>query len=191
MERIQKTSHYLLAVFNILLIALPLWNLTQWIFIETKTIDIPDALNFFGMLEQTVKTPEGIVNLSQIERTSSLKIMGVMTGFFGVLPFFLGVLVLKSLFKNYQRGEIFSLQNAKHYRQLGWLFFLDALLVQPLSGMLLVLLATLSNAPGHRYISIHFGTPNLEALFCGLLVIVISWVMIEGYRLSENDKFTI
>ena len=57
--------------------------------------------------------------------------------------------------------------------------------------MLIILMATLSNPPGHRYISLNFGTPNLEVLFWGMLVIVISWIMAEGYKLQKDQDLTI
>ena len=55
----------------------------------------------------------------------------------------------------------------------------------------MILMATLSNPPGHRYISLNFGTPNLEVLFWGMLVIVISWIMAEGYKLQKDQDLTI
>jgi hypothetical protein len=108
-----------------------------------------------------------------------------------LLPFLLSLLVLKSIFKNYQQGEIFSTANALHYKKLGWLFFLDALLIKSLSNTLLVLAVTLTNPPGHRWITISYGTPNLKALFCGMLVIIISWVMLEASKLHDDQQFTI
>ncbi len=86
---------------------------------------------------------------------------------------------------------IFSTTNAILYKKLGWLFFWDALLIHSLSHTLMVLAVTLTNPPGHRWISVQFGTPNLEALFCGVLLIVISWVMHEASKLHDEQKFTI
>lgn len=47
------------------------------------------------------------------------------------------------------------------------------------------------NPPGHRYLSISFGTPNLSSLFYGVLVIVVSWVMREASELHDEHTFTI
>jgi hypothetical protein len=191
MSRIQKVSSYLLIVFNVLLVALPLLVIFQWIFIETKITDVGSFINFFGLLERTVGTPEGLVNLSTIHWTPFLKFLGASSDILGVLPLLLSLFVLKSIFRNYQNGEFFSTANATHYRRLGWLFFLDALLITSLSNTLLVMAVTLSNPPGHRYITVSVGTPNMKALFCGILVIVISWVMLEASKIYDDQEFTI
>jgi hypothetical protein len=57
--------------------------------------------------------------------------------------------------------------------------------------MLKILAVTLTYPTGPRTIVIGFGTPTFESLFCGILVIVISWVMVEGYKLQEDQKFII
>lgn len=191
MTKIQKISSYLIGAFNGLLIAIPLIPVLQWFFMEVKTTDVSAAINFFGFLEREVGTPEGVVNLSTVTWTVPLKFLGLSADIFSLVPFFLGLFCLKSIFRNYQRGEIFTLINAMHYRRLGWLFFLDALVIKSISHSLLVLAVTLTNPPGHRYLTLEFGTPNLKALFCGVLVLVISWVMGEANKLHDDQKFTI
>lgn len=191
MNKIQKISSYLLIVFNVLLIALPLYVLIQWLFMEIKTTDVPSSINFFGLLERVVQTPEGIVNLSTVHWTPLLKILGCSADILNSIPLILSLFVLKSIFRNYQKGEIFTTANATQYRRLGWLFFLDALLIKPLSDTLLILAVTFTNPPGHRYLSVGFGTFNMTALFCGILVIVMSWVMLEGSKLRDDQQLTI
>lgn len=188
MAKIQKVSRYFLVAFNILIISLPLFVLAQWLFIDTSAIK-----NLFdqGFLQPSVSTPEGYINLSTIHWTILAKIVGLIGQTLRLLPLFLSLFVLKSIFQNYQKGEIFSTINACHYRYLGCLFFLDALLAQPLSNLLMVLAVTLANPPGHRYITLSFGAPNIEALFWGMLVIVISWIMLEASKLHDEQKFTI
>jgi hypothetical protein len=188
MYRIQKVSSYLLVIFNILLIALPLFDLSLWLFIEYAPIK--EAISE-GLFFDPVRTPEGVINLSLIKWNPLSKFIGLMASLLGMLPIFLGLYVLKPVFRNYRKGEIFNVYNARHYKYLGWLFFLDAVISQPLSDMLMVLAVTLTNPPGHRYITIGFGTPNIAALFCGVLVIVISWVMVEGYKLQEEQKLIV
>lgn len=188
MIRIQKVSSYLLIIFNILLVALPLFILGLWLFMETAPLKEAIA---HGVFFDSVRTPEGMVNLSMVNWDPLTKFIGFMGSLVGVLPILLGLFVLKTVFQNYKKGEIFNIFNARHYKYLGWLFFLDAIIAKPLSGMLMVLAVTLTHPPGHHWIQIGYGTPSLEALFCGVLVIVISWVMVEGYKLQEEQKFVI
>lgn len=193
MHRIQKISSYLLIVFNVLIITLPFSAVITWLFIETEFVKNIISNSF---LFKQIQTPEGFVNLSQIKWTLTSKTIGFSASALGLLPIFLSLFSLKSIFQNYQKGKIFTITNAQHYRRLGIFFFLDALLATSIADMLMVLAATLSNPPGHRYISISFGTPNIEALFCGILVcgilvIVISWVMLEASKLHEEQQLTI
>jgi len=188
MNQIQKVSSYLLVVFSVLLLVLPLCVIIQWLFIDTGTIK---NLLAQGIVGKSIETPEGYVNLSIVQWTSFSKTLGFCADILGLLPFVLSLFGLKSIFRNYQKGEIFSTANARHYKYLGWIFFLDALLIKSLSNTLMVLAVTLSNLPGHRYINIQFGSPNMKALFCGMIVIVISKVMLEASKLHDDQKFTI
>lgn len=188
MDKIQRVSRYFVVVFNTLVVFLPLFVVIQWLFIDTDTIkNLLDQ----GVLQKPISTPEGYVNLSTIQWSFLAKVIGLLAQSIGLLPLFLSLFVLKSIFLNYQKGEIFSTLNARHYRCVGWLFFLDALIAQPLSNLLMVLAVTLANPPGHRYISLSFGTPNIEALFCGMLVIVIFWIMLEASKLHDEQQLTV
>jgi hypothetical protein len=188
MNQIQKVSSYLLITFNFLLVALPLGVILLWVFIDSSAMK---SLISQGMVLRPLDLPEGVLKLSQINWTFMAKLIGGFSNTIAILPLFLGLLSLKKIFQNYQNGEIFVITNARHYRHLGVLFFLDALLAKPIAGMLVVLAATVSNAPGHRYISLSFGIPNLEVLFCGIILMVISWVMLEASCLNDDQRFTI
>mgnify|MGYP006280794297 CR=1 FL=1 len=191
MNKIQKISSYLLAVFNILIAMIPLFLIVQWIFISLKTTDVSNVINFSEMLEKTIQTPEGYVNLSNISWTPLLKLLGFCADLIRALPFFISLFLLKRLFVHYRDGEIFTKRNAILYRQLGLLYLIDALLTKSLSQTLMILAVTMTNPPGSRYLSISFGTPNLSSLFYGMLVIVVSWVMLEASKLHDEHKFTI
>ena len=104
------------------------------------------------------------------------------------LPLFLGLFAVKDIFSNYQNGDIFTTANAKHYRRLGIIFFLDALITTPIGGALMSVAATLSKS---AKVFITFGTTNFQAMFCGALIIVISWVMLEGSKINEENKYTV
>lgn len=191
MNRIQRISSYLLLVFNILIVMVPLFLIVQWIFISLKTTDVSAIINFFGMLEKTVRTPEGYVNLSTVAWTPMLKLFGFCADLIGVLPFLISLFFLKRLFSHYRNGEIFTRRNAILYRKLGLLYLTDALFIKSFSQTLMILSVTFANPPGHRYLSISFGVPNFSTLFYGALVIIVSWVMLEANRLHDEHKFTI
>ncbi len=128
----------------------------------------------------------GAVNL-----TTEQRILGICSSFTGLLPFLIGAFFLKNLFQNYKLGHIFTVKNTDTYKKLGYLFFLHAFITQPFCDTLMTLAATFSNAPGHRYLTLGFGTPNLETIFCGILVLIISWVMAEAQKLQDDQQFII
>ena len=189
MGHIQKVSSYLLWVFNIMLIMIPLLAISYWGLIEWAPFKQFIAQGL--IIDKPIETPEGLVNISNLKLTPLSRGIGIFGSLFCSVPLFLGIVILKRLFQNYKKGNIFSFENVQNYKYLGWLLFLDALFVKPISNMMMVLAATLSNPTGHRYISVSFGTPNLEDLFWGVLVIVISWVMAEGYKLQEDQSLTV
>ncbi len=191
MSRIQKISFYLLVVFHILIVMTPLFVSVQWIFISLKTTDTANVINFFGILEKTIQTPEGYVNLNNISWTPLLKLLGFCSDLIAVSPFLISLFFLKKLFVHYKDGEIFTKRNALIYRKLGVLYLIDALFIKSLSQTLMILAVTMTNPPGSRYLSISFGTPNLSSLFYGVLVIIASWVMLEANKLHDEHKFTI
>jgi hypothetical protein len=191
MNKIQKVSSFLLIGFNILLISIPLMVIIQWLFIDTKISSSGDFIQIFHLLEKTIETPEGYINLSTVHWTLFTKLLAFCSAMLQITPFILSLFVLKSIVKNYHKNEIFSITNALLYRKLGWIFFLNALLIKSLSHTLMVLAVTLANPPGHRYLTLSFGTPNMEALFYGALVIVVSWVMLEANKLHDEQKFII
>lgn len=192
MGKIQRVSSLLLIVLNVLLVVIPLWVVIQRFFLTpTEVKELIANGGWWMTAGYIVETPEGSVDLSTLNWTLFSRVLFLAAGIVDTLPLFLSLFVLKLLFKNYRQGEIFSKGNALLYKYLGWLFFFDALLAKPLSETLSVLLATLQNSPGHRYIAIMFSTPNLEALFCGIIMIVISWVMLEASKLHDEQQFTV
>lgn len=179
MNRIQKISSYLSLIFSISLVGIPLLSIIRWILIGTKIFD------------KFIQTPEGYVNLSNVAWTPMPQLLGFSADLLGLLPLLISLFYLKIIFKNYQNGKIFNIKNAVLYRRLGVLFLIDALLISPLNQALIVLAVTLTNSPGHRYLAVSFGTPNLASLFYGIIVIIVSWVMLEASKIYEEQKLII
>ena len=191
MNRIQKISTYLLLILNGLLIITLLFTIAQWSFISPKTSRVLDAGNFFGLFERGIKIPGGYIDLGHISWTPLLQLSAFGADMLGLAPFLISLFMLKAIFKNYQKGEVFSVANAIFYRRLGALFLFDGLFIKSLSQTLMTLLATFNNAPGHRCLSISFSTPNFVSLFYGVLVIIVSMVMLEASKIHEEQKFTV
>ena len=182
MNKIQKVSSRLQQLLLLMVIAWPVLGLLSWLgYIPKESLGKSSFLT----------TPDGIIDFS-IHTLSGISLLVCMIGnTIEALPFFLGLIIVKNLFKNYAKNEIFSLKNIGYARNLGRLFLLNGLIAQPIGNMLITLGATLSNPSGHRYIVLSFGALNVEALLSGCIILVISWVMKEGYLLQEDQKLTV
>lgn len=191
MTKIQKASTCLLMFLNLLLITIPVYLILNWILMDVPKEAIPSVLAFMKNLNETVQTPEGLLYFNTIQWTSLSQLLGFSADILGALPFLGSLLILRAIFKNYRKREIFTVANARNYKRLGIVLLLDALLINPLSHMLLILAVTLTQSSGHRYLEVSLGNPNIEGVFAGVVVILISWVMLEASQLHEEQKFTI
>jgi len=183
MNKIKVVSFYVARLLNFIILALPVYIIFRWIFTDATFILPYEA--------SSIHTPSEMINLDQVAWTPLSRLIASCAQLIEIAPF-LGILYfLSKVFHCYELGEIFTTNNARCYYQIGKLLFFDALLAQPISGGLWVAAATLSNPVGHRYISISIGTPNVMALLMGLLVVFISWVMIEGSKIQDEQQLII
>ena len=183
MNRIKIVSFYVARLFDFIIIALPVYIIFQWIFVDAAYLIPYEAL--------PIDTVVGIIHWDKIQWTSLSRFIACCSQLIGFTPF-LGILYyLSQICHRYELGAIFTITNAQCYYQIGKLLFFDALLAQPISGGLWVGAITFSNPVGQRCIHITLGTPNVMALFMGLLVVFISWVMIEGSKIQDEQQLII
>ena len=183
MNKIKVTSFYVARLLDFLMIALPVYIILRWIFI--------DAVLLFPYEASVIHTHRGMINMDQVAWTPLSRFIASCAQLVAIAPILGIVYYLSKVFHRYALGEIFTMNNAQYYYRIGILLFLDALLAQPISGGLWVAAATLSNPVGQRYIDISIGTPNVMAVLMGLLVIFISWVMIEGSKIQDEQQLII
>jgi hypothetical protein len=188
MEKIQKLSRTLKTTFKFLSFGVPILICLQWLLIDWQPLKV---LVQEGIILKPIITPDGAVNLGNIELSLTTKILALLGNLLTAFPYIFGYLLLHKLFGNYQKGKIFISDNTTIYKKLGKLSFIYGILCIPLSETVMVLVATSVNPPGHRCLQIGFGTPSLEAILCGSLVIVIAWVMQQGQALQEENQLTI
>jgi hypothetical protein len=189
MNKIKVYSFYVARLLDFLVIALPVYIVCKWTFIQTPFLQYCLSLRFDWL------PADKISDLLHSELVATwtpfTKLLACISQFIAIVPF-LGILYcLAKVFHRYEMGEIFTLVNAQRYYQIGKLLFIDALLAQPISQGLSVMAATFSNPTGLRYIRISIGTPNFLAVLLGLLVIFISWVMIEGSKIQEEQQLIV
>lgn len=189
MEKIQKISRYTLNAISLFIVMLPLIEVLMGAFVDSPFVK---SLRESNMVTRNIEIPQGsTLDLNTVHWTPLTKGMTVLAHLFALLPALMGLFILRGILKRYVDGDIFNTQNAKGYNHIAWLFFIKAILIKPLSASLEVMAATWFNPPGQFLITISFGTPNLELLFYGVLVIVVSWVMLEASKIHDEQKFVI
>ena len=183
MNKIKVTSFYVAKLLDFLIIALPVYIILRWLF--------TDAILLFPYEASEIHTHKEMISLDQVAWTPLSRLIASCAQLIAIIPILGIIYYLSKVFHRYALGEIFTMNNANYYYRIGILLFLDALLAQPISGGLWVAAATLSNPVGQRYVSMSIGTPNVMAVLMGLLVVFISWVMIEGSRIQDEQQLII
>jgi len=183
MDRIKRVSLFFRAVFQILFIALPVILAIAW-------ITSPESLVIMG----------GVINMSFIPRPYVNNILHILTPAdrllgFGIssIPMLIELYILYSLIKLfglYSKGEIFSVNNVRHIRNIGYALLVTQV-VNPLYEGLMGVALTWHNPHGHRFASVTLDQTNLGIIFVALIVILISWIMAEGCKLREEQQLTI
>lgn len=172
-QRIQQVSKRFRALFIILMFGIPLLDAGYWL--------------FFNQLPKTLIELPFMVSqeLSLLTRTLALlvSLLPVGTATFGVYT-------LARLFGLYGKAVIFTAENVKHFRTLGYtlLFWVVARLIYlPLLSLIL----SFTNPPGQRIVAAGFYLLDVTALVTGAVVLLISWVMDEGRKLEDEQAHTI
>ena len=183
MHKIKTISTYLLWILNILLFAIPLFIVITWYFIDVFSIDEFSS----GLLQNSFQ----IYDDSGINWTLSSKLVGATGHIINLMPLFLSVFILKLIFKSYKAGHVFTTQNAIYYKHLGYLALIDALFANPIGNAIMIFSTSISELPESKHLAISYGYPSIEGLFCGLIFIIISLVMIEASKLQEESNLII
>ena len=93
---------------------------------------------------------------------------------------------LRQLFARYATGQVFSPEPLRYLNNVATALFLgvlaDFVMQAPISYLL-----SLHNPPGHREISLGFGTNDAAWLFIAGTVLVIARVMAEARRVADEN----
>jgi hypothetical protein len=176
-DRIQRTSKRLKLVCTILFIGIPVLTALFWIFFNSL------SQNFLGF--GAFASKGGGLELPIVTR-----LLALMVNMIPVSVIMYSLFILIRLSNLYKKKSIFSYENVKCYRKLGY-----TLLIWVVAGIiydvLIGIVFTIGNPPGKRSISVMFTSIDLTALIVGYVIIIISRVIDEGRKLEEEQKFTI
>ena len=185
MTNIKRVSIFFRVFFQILFIVIPVIQLIGWMHAPAPMI----ALG--GMINMSI-IPRGYENHILHTLTMSEKMMGFLVS---VVPMAIELFILYSLiklFRLYEHAEIFSINNVRYIRNIGYTLLVGQL-IHPFYQLAMGLVLTLGNPAGHhlRFIAITLDQTNIGIILTGLLVVLISWIMAEGCKLREEQQLTI
>lgn len=176
MKKIIKVSGLMVKGLWALIILLPLYHFAIH----------PVGLNLIGD-EYSIETPNGTIHPSEITWTLYNKVVMIASDVIYLIPLLIGLWVLKAIFSSYKKGVIFSVANAKRYRTLGVLLFLQTLIIRPLSNALIGFSGTLNTESSALILKINVDSSNIGILFFALMIVVISWIMLETSKFENRN----
>jgi hypothetical protein len=185
MTNIKRVSIFFRVFFQILFIAIPVIQLIGWMHAPSPIVTLG------GMINMTIIPNEYEKHIFHVLTTSE-KMMGFLVS---VVPMAIELFILYSLiklFRLYEQAEIFSINNVRYIRNIGYALLIGQL-IQPFYQVVMGLVLTLGNPVGHhlRFVAITLDQTNIGIILTGLLVILISWIMAEGCKLREEQQLTI
>ncbi|HEY7977338.1 MAG TPA: DUF2975 domain-containing protein [Rhizomicrobium sp.] len=97
-----------------------------------------------------------------------------------------GLLSLARLFRAFTQGEIFSLPALRALSSVTAALFWNVVATFVMQAPLTYLIS-MHNPPGHRFMSIGFGSDDVDMLFLAGVTFVIARVMAEARRVAEEN----
>lgn len=177
MTKLQYISRLLRILFQLGFLIIPIIHIIAWVFGPEIMLGGERAgISLFAFPRD-------------ISLTHALTIHTRIAGFLiGLLPTIVEMYLcyfLIKLFRCYESNEIFSLNVARYTRNIGIILLIQ--IVAEIIYLILIhlLLATTNN------ISINFSSVNFGSILLALFIILNSWIMIEGYKLREEQQLTI
>ena len=119
-----------------------------------------------------------------------LSLLGATIDSVGLIFDMLICYFLVRLFKLYADGEIFTLKNVACFRNLGVVILFGKLAAYLEAPVLSYLITWLNNPADATYI-VAFRTTDISVLLFAVFLIIISWIMSEGVKLSEEHELTV
>lgn len=179
MNKIQRISKFFKWLFVLLFILLPIFYAFFWLH---SPIPISSFIATSGLI------PAG----TQIMQPLSLETK-MLSFTVALIPLSIDLLVLYfliRLFICFERGEIFALENVKNIKRIGYTILIGQLFTI-IYQLLITTVLTWNNPAPYRVAIFSFTGTNFGLLLAALLVILISWIMAEGYKLKEEQEYTI
>jgi hypothetical protein len=179
MNKIKRVSHLFRLVFQSWLWLLPIATFFVW-FISASPQQA--GFGFFRVIPATIDIMHPITWPTRL------------TGFaIDSIPLAISMamcLTLMKLFQLYENGQLFVIDNARYMKRTGILLLLGQL-INPFYQAAITAAMTWQNPAGQRVMAITLDGTNIATVVIASIIILISWIMLEGYKLKEQESLTI
>jgi len=128
-----------------------------------------------------------LLSMLQQDLSAMARFMGFIVSLFPNIVMIYGIIKLRRLFSLYENEIIFSKDNVKCFRGMGWAL-IGLFIANKISDTLLSAVYTFENPPGQRAIALWFSSGDFTPLVLGMVVLFISWAMDEGRRIKEEQE---
>lgn len=189
MNNIKYVSFFFKILFVLAFVLMPVTTVVSWVY-------APNAYSLLNGMINLSSIPEPYLNVGP-HATAILHTMSPaekVTGFLlSTIPLALKLFIVYSmikLFSLFEEGEIFSLNTVKHIRNSGYALVVDQALT-PFYQFAMGFVLTRNNPPGFRFAAISLDQTNFGIVLIALFVILISWIMAEACKLSEEQQLTV
>ena len=180
--KIRKISRFFRWLFTAIFIALPVIHGLLWFFAPIPKFDFMHL----GFVMDLI--PKGVQVMTALSPLTRLYAFLVDLIPLIILEFLFYSLI--RLFKLYEQGDIFSTRNVVCIKNIGASLLIFQI-IQVICNGLLSMVLTWNNPPGFRVITVTLSGLNVSMMLMALLIILISWVMMEGCRLRNEQQLTI
>jgi hypothetical protein len=181
MNKIQRNSRRIRLALQGFFYLAPLMLIHYWSVLDTAY----DIYNFAGLI-----TPINHLSLLMEPITTTTRILAFVASLLPVGIIMLGLHLLIGLFKHYEQGNIFTLENSKTYQRLGYCL-LFWVLGNVLYGALLSVVLSSNGNQENRALILTLTGPDLLPLILAAIIIVISQIMSEGQKIADENSQTI
>jgi hypothetical protein len=103
------------------------------------------------------------------------------------LPLIWGLFQLRTLFRRYAAGDVFSKAASGSLYRFALALLLHAF-ANFLSRTIIPLALTMQNPPGERKLAIAISSDDVSTVFIAVTFMVIAWVMAEAAEVSEENR---
>ncbi|QTA85153.1 DUF2975 domain-containing protein [Desulfonema magnum] len=177
LSRVKKISKNFHLLLSFLLVAIPLYYVLYWAFINY----LPETL----ITVNTHSAP-----LIPHKLPIKLQFVGFITSLLPLSALTYGLLNIRKLFSFYKEDIIFSFEHVSIFKNISKALLLWVLFSVCYESAKSVLFSA-GNPPGSRVVEVGFGSAEITTLMVGGIVRVIAWVMDEGRILTEEKELTI